>query len=152
VARPENPSLIYLDSNTIISVIKAEAGHEPVAEILRLADAGRLTIAISMVSFVEVRGTSRSEPYSPEKDRQAIEALSGPHVLTVELHRHVALLARKLGMERGLKTYDAIHLASAIEAEADVLMTNDTKFPVGTFVQGVWVDKPYAPGDPLLFN
>lgn len=150
--RPDNPKLIYLDSNTIISVIKSEPGYEPVADILRLAKAGRLVIAISMVSFVEVRGTSRSEPYSAEKDRRALDALDGPHVLTVELARHVALLARKLGFERGLKPYDAVHLASAIEAQADVLMTTDKKFPRGMSVEGVWVDEPYALGDPVLFN
>lgn len=153
MARPENPSLIYLDSNTIISVVKAEAGHEPVAEILRLAEAGRLTIAVSAVSYVEVRGTGRSQPYSPDLDRRALQALDGPHVLLVEFSRHVALRARKLAYERRLKNYDAIHLASAIEADADVLMTTDTDdFPCGTLVQGVWVDKPYMPGDPVLFN
>jgi predicted nucleic acid-binding protein len=65
----------------------------------------------------------------------------------IDFHRGVALRARQYAQQHGLKNYDAIHLASAVDASADVLMTTDKGFPIGQSVDGVWVDQPYAPGD-----
>ncbi len=51
-----------------------------------------------------------------------------------------------------MKNYDAIHLAHAIMAKADVLMTTDKGFPLDTEVDGVWVCEPYYWGEPSLFD
>jgi predicted nucleic acid-binding protein len=96
--RPDSPSSVYLDSCALIYAVTKHAGHEPVAEVLRLAQHGKLTVVISTLSYVE------------------------------------------------LGNYDAIHLASAVAAGADVLMTADKGFPRGRQVEGVWVDEPYEPG------
>jgi hypothetical protein len=54
---------VYLESNTLIRVVTKKPGYEPVAELLRLADAGKLTVLISMLTYVEVRGWGKKDPY-----------------------------------------------------------------------------------------
>ena len=54
-------------------------------------------------------------------------------------------------MEFGLKTWDSIHLATAILAEVDVLFVRDGRFPTGTVCEGVYVSGPYDIDDDKLF-
>ncbi|MFU8849418.1 type II toxin-antitoxin system VapC family toxin [Micromonospora sp. SL1-18] len=143
---------MYLDSNALIYAIMKRPDGEPVLEVLRLAEAGKLTVAISTFSYVEVRGYGNNDPYPPDRDRQVIELLDSPHIVRVEFSRRVALRARRLGYEHRLKGFDAAHLASAVEAAVDVFMSTDTDFGRVRRIEGVWVDKPYAPGDPTLFD
>ncbi|HET8684400.1 MAG TPA: type II toxin-antitoxin system VapC family toxin [Micromonosporaceae bacterium] len=148
--RPRDPESVYLDSNTLISVIKAEPGHQLLTEVLRLADVGTLSIYISALSLVEVRGWRRTEPYPPERDRRVLEMLDHPRFILVEFSRVVALRARRYTSEYGMKNYDAIHLASAAQVPVDVLMTGDKGFRRGQRIDGVWVDEPYEPGEERL--
>lgn len=150
MARPENPSSVYLDSNALIYAIVKRPGHEPIAEVLRLAQADKLTVVISTLSYVDVRGWGRTDPYPPDLDRRCIDVLDDPRLLRVEFTRKVAVNARRVAYTYGLKNPDAIHLASAVEAGVDVLMTADMRFPHGQLVEGVWVDVPYEPGPPVL--
>ncbi len=60
--------------------------------------------------------------------------------------------ARELALRHGMRNYDAIHLAHAITAGADVLMTTDQGFPLDSAVEGVWVCAPYFWGEPSLFD
>ena len=64
----------------------------------------------------------------------------------------MAIRARQYAQLHRLRNYDAIHLASAVEARADVLMTWDRDFPHGQTIDGVWIDVPYEPGEPSLFS
>ena len=146
MARPSKPSRVYLDSNALILAVTARPGHEPVAEILRLAQVEQMEVMISALSFVEVRGWGRKDPYPPELDRKCITLLDSPKILMVEFHRGVAIRARDYAHKYGLKNFDAIHLASAVEAGADVLMTYDSDFPHDQSIDDVWIDKPYFPG------
>ncbi len=47
---------------------------------------------------------------------------------------------------------DSIHMASAIAAEVNVLFTYDKGFSIGTRRRGIWIDEPYLPGEPSLFD
>lgn len=152
MARPEDPKTIYLDSSAIISAIKSEPGHEPVTRVLEAAEARRLSLITSTVLLVEVRGSGLGGAAHGEQEAQILARLDSPQVLLVELDRTVALKARRLAQQLGLKNYDAIHLASAIIGGADVIMAFDSDFPFGRQIEGLWVDRPYAPGGPDLFN
>jgi predicted nucleic acid-binding protein len=152
VTRPNNPASVYLDSNTLIAVVKKEPGYEPVDALFRLAEAGRIDLYISALSYVEVRGSSLSGPVDGVRDRQIIASLDSPWFKQVEFYRGLALRARRFTQEYKLKNYDAMHLASAAEAGAEVLMTWDQGFPHGRNIEGVWIDQPYEPGDPALFT
>lgn len=150
--RPENPSSVYLDANALIHVITNKPAGKPVAEVLRLAEAGKLTVCISVLSYVEVRGYGKNDPYPADRDQQCIRLLDSGRFTHVEFGRRVALRARKYAHSYKLNNPDAIHLASAVEADADVFMSTDNDFPRGRHVDGVWIDEPYEPGDPTLFR
>lgn len=151
MARPESPKTIYLDSCSIISLILKQNGWEVVQRVTELADQGKIKLVTSTLLLVEARGQGRGAPFDAQKDSQIISILDTPRWIQIELDRSVALTARRLAMRFGLSNYDAIHLASAIEAEADVLMTLDTKFArLNQTVEGVWVGLPYPPAGPDL--
>ncbi|MEU4715517.1 type II toxin-antitoxin system VapC family toxin [Micromonospora purpureochromogenes] len=150
--RPENPSSVYLDSNTLIYAMTKRPGYEPVAEVLRLAEAKKLEVIISDLSYVEVRGWPNKDPYPPGLDQACLAALDSPRLLRVEFSRGIALRARRYAYSYSLGNYDAVHLASAVEAGADVLMTWDKDLKRVRLVDGVWVHEPYDIGDATLFG
>lgn len=143
---------MYLDTNALIHAILDKPAGKPVAEILRLAEAGKITVFVSVLAYVEVRGYSNNDPFPPELDQRCVELLDSAHLTRVEFGRRIALRARGFAYQYRLKNYDAVHLASAVEAEVDVFMSADTDFLHGRFIEGVWIDDPYEPGDPRLFS
>lgn len=145
--RPENPRSVYLDSTALLTVIKGEPGFEVITEVLHLAESGKLRVWICSLTFVEVRGGGLNAPVDPVRDRQVVELLRSPYMTSVEVHDGVALRARGYAHRLRLKNYDAVHLACAVEAGVEVLMTSDKRFPHGQVVDGVWIDEPYIPGD-----
>ena len=150
MVRPDNPRSVYLDSNCLIYAVTDRPGSEPIKEILHRAQANKLSVVISPISYVEVRGWGRSDPYPKELDEQVIAILDHPALTRVEFNRRVALAARRVAHAYPLKNWDAMHLASAIEGGVDVFMTADSDFRRGEFFDGVWVDEPYIPGDQPL--
>src|SRR5690349_21325333 len=99
-----------------------------------------------MLAYIEVRGWGLKDPYPEELDKEGVRLLDSPHLVRVELTRRVAVRARRLAVTYGLKNYDALHLASAVEYPAEVLMTWDDDFKGPRLVEGVWIDEPYEPG------
>lgn len=150
--RPENPSSVYLDTNALVYAITNKPKGKPVDEILRLAEAGKLTVYISTLSYVEVRGFSNSDPYPPEQDQKCIALLDRAHLVKVEFARRTALRARHFAYQYRLKNFDAVHLASAKEADAEVFMSADADFGKGRFIEGIWIDDVYELGGPNLFG
>ena len=64
------------------------------------------------------------------------------------------LIARKAGVlatRLALKTWDAVHLATAILAEVHVLVVRDHRFPVGDY-EGAWVTGPFDIDEDKLFT
>jgi len=151
VSRPDKPDSVYLDSCGLIYVLTRYPGYEPIERLLALSDAGQLTIMISPLSLVEVRGQGRAS-FDAAKDKQARSLVDNPRFLMIEFDREVAVKARDMVRRFKLKNFDAIHLASAVVGQADTLMTYDKGFPQGQSVDGVWVDEPYTYGGPDLFT
>jgi predicted nucleic acid-binding protein len=152
VSRPDAPGSVYLDSCSLIQVLIKGVGYEPIERVLQLADAGRVTVLISPMSLVEVRGQPNGARLDKAKEDRARQLLDNPRFVFVEFDRHVSLKARDLAMRMRMKNADAVHLASAIAGAADALMTCDKGFPRGQLVEGVWVDEPYMHGGPDLFG
>lgn len=152
MSRPNNPDVVYLDSSAFIAAVTQEPGSEPIQRVLEDVQRQQLTLIASTASLVEVRGGSRSAPADDLIDKKIRDILEGPSVVLVELDRLVGLKARELAQLHRLRTWDAVHLASAVIGRADVLMTLDTDFPLDSEVEGVWVTKPYRLGKPDLFD
>ncbi len=151
MARPDSPKAIYLDSNTLCRFIVGEE-VETIARVINAVDAGQVDLIISPLLLVECRGQPRKGPVDTDIEERMLKILDNPRHLMVEFTRSIAIKARGLALQHGMKNYDAIHLAHAVVAGADVLMTTDEGFPLETDVDGVWVGKPYSWGAPSLFD
>lgn len=155
MGRPEAFTSAFLDSNVMIAIAAGEAERaDDCIRLLHLADAGKLQLYISTVAYVECRRGSKGNErvQNGDSDDTLRKILANPRITLVELDRPTAKLARELGLSHGLRTWDAVHLASAVQADAEVFFTYDAGFPLESCVRGVWCDKPYAPGGPDLFN
>lgn len=151
MVRPEAPQVIYLDSNTLCRFMVGD--HvETIGRVIETIDAGQAELIISPLLLVECRGQPRNGPVDEDLERRILDILDNPRHTPVEFTRTVALKARELALRCGMRNYDAIHLAHAVMAGADVLMTTDKGFPLDSDVEGVWVCAPYYWGAPTLFD
>lgn len=150
MTRPNVFDLVYFDSNVFIRYMKRGPGWELIDRILRAAEANQFNLMISPLLLVECLGQQPRPNYNTEDEARALALLDNPRLSLVEFNRSTALRARHLLLAGTVKggVCDAVHLASAIEHEADVFLTFDTDdFPIGRRIEGVWVDEPFFPGD-----
>lgn len=125
----ERPERRYWDAGVFIAWIKGEAGRAPTCEgIIREAQAGRCLIYTSTITLAEVtkiRGGALTE-----RDTATEETISAffrnEYVKLIPVDYSTGVLARQLIWEfPHLGPRDAIHIATAIRAEADVIETYD---------------------------
>ena len=118
---------IYLDACSIIYLVEAASPfHSVIVERLsriRAEPASRLIT--SRLSLLECR-------VNPLKrnDKQLLAAydrfFAAERMLVIEISAEVVARAATLRALYGFKTPDAIHLASAIEAQVDLFLTGDS--------------------------
>jgi predicted nucleic acid-binding protein len=122
----------YLDTSVYIAVLKAESGRVDIARnILEDARKGVLSIVASTFVAAEVIRVKGAGEAISEDDESIIDAWVFHEFVTwVELDLTLALEARKLARDHGLKPADAVHLASAIRGGADILMRWNGRFRV----------------------
>ena len=149
MTRPDTLGLVYLDSSVFIRYMQRDTGWDVVDRLLRAAEANQFELLTSPLLLVECLGQQPSTTYDAGTEARTLAALDNPRLIPAEFNRSTALRARHLHLTGTIRgTCDAIHLASAIEHEADAFLTFDTDdFPIGQLVDGVWVDVPYFPGD-----
>jgi predicted nucleic acid-binding protein len=142
----------YLDADVWTSALIGEHGRaEAVRPILAAADAGEIKLLVSALMPIEVLGgPTRSRTQQHEEAAEAIVTRSSN--IVVPAGRNVVLRARRYRLEHGLKTMDALHLASAVRGHADVFFTwnMDDFGRLGSEVAGVKISKPYWYGTPQL--
>ena len=149
---------IYLDSSVYIASLKGEtdlaAGGLTRAELTYLlfeaAGQGRITVFTSTVTIVEVRRGIDSSSLSIRERYRLIDGLfERSSTRFVELDRDVALSARLIASRYGIKTMDAIQVASAEMAICGEMFIWDnrivTKFS-STPMDGLSVCEPYWEG------
>ncbi|WP_409186737.1 type II toxin-antitoxin system VapC family toxin [Amycolatopsis sp. VS8301801F10] len=153
MARPDSYTLAYLDSCVFTRYYTRGEGSHFIQQIMDAADARQFEICTSTFTLVECLGQSPTPRPDVGMEARVQKHLDSPRVTLVEFSREVALQARELHLTKQYRSGDAIHLASAVEAGADVLFTLDNDdFQIGQRVNGVWIDNPYLPGDPNLFD
>jgi predicted nucleic acid-binding protein len=129
--------IVYLDTSALIKLYVTEAGQELVLERLRSAN----QIATALITYVEVFAALARL----EKERritaadlsmlaEQIEA-NWAGYWTVELTQAVARRAAMLARRHGLRGYDAVQLASALElrgSDAEVeFLSFDARLNIG---------------------
>lgn len=150
MARPDRPEAVYFDASALIAVITGEPAMAPLAEVLEKIEQGVVRLVASTVLLVEVR---RQAPGN-EEARQAIRQLllNDTYTRLIDIDLNVARRAEEYAAARQLKTWDAIHLATAVIGGASVMFIRDSKFKLGDTVDGVYISEPWNLEPEDLFN
>lgn len=147
------PDRVALDACALIHWANPQSPYEPaMSEWLRLGLlVGQVEMGGSTAMLIEARGSGSDAPNSAAEKRIRA-ALLDPKFVLVNLDRATSVLARELALKHSLKTWDAVHLASAVRFDADVLLTTDTRLLSVARVGRLEVKPPYDPAGSHLFS
>ncbi len=148
------PQRIYWDACNFLSYINGTSGRLPTLDALFAKASKRdgLVIVTSTLSVTEVAYGQLEQTGSvlPPEIEEAIDALWADQsaVTLVECHELIARRARELrrlaiGRDWSLKTFDAVHLATAEWVRAAEVQTYDAKLPRFASDIGMPVREPF---------
>jgi predicted nucleic acid-binding protein len=146
----------YLESSVFIALLKGEVvGGIDRGEIAQqILDDGahkRWDIFTSAFSLAEVIKDKKRPLLTPEEEKKIADYFKHEYIKLVTLDREVGEKARSLARYFSLRPPDAVHLASAIRAKCDELLTWDTgNFPMNQTIEGVTLKTPYWFGQTTL--
>jgi predicted nucleic acid-binding protein len=150
VVRPSKIGSALLDASALIGFIKGEPEFACLKSLLAAVDRGEITLVESTAILAEVQPAHTKDTDVDVRGRDGVRALlESPATQLVDVSTAVARKAGELRAERGMKTWDAVHLATAVLARVDVLIVRDGKFPTGTY-EGVYVTGPFDIDDDKL--
>lgn len=150
MGRPDKIGRALLDASALIGVIKGEPGFECLRTLLAAVDRGEVTLVESTAILAEVQPGHTADNASHTRAREAVRALlESPTTELVDVNTVIARKAGHLRVKHGMTTWDAVHLATAILANVDVLIVRDGKFPAGDY-EGVHVTVPFDIDDDKL--
>ena len=136
--------ITYVDTSTLLKLVIDEEGSDRAELVWEAAD------TLASVSLIVVEGRAalaaahrygRLAKDQHEKAKAELAALLGDlHIaeVTHDLITHAADLAE----DEGLRGYDAVHLASALNLEASVLTSADTALCEAAARNGLHVANP----------
>ena len=149
----------FLDTSVFLAAINGElqaAGSstrgEVATAILRAAEHGEIKIIASTLVAAELiykKGSKVPLDVPEPAIDDAINNQKRP-VLWVDVDYTLTTEARQIARRHGLSANDAIHLAAAIRAKADVLLRWDRGFNAVTAIDGIEILDPYWYGDQQL--
>jgi len=125
----ETKQKILLDSVILIYYFDRHPIHESqVGELLGELETKACAVTLSSLVLAEIL-----VPYYREKSYKKIKGIkralsNAPNIHMQEMNSAIAEKAAELRASLGMKTPDAIHLATALHAEVDCLITNDSDF------------------------
>ena len=152
MGRPSKIESALLDASALIGVIKGEPEFECLKSLLAAVDRGEVALVESTAILAEVQPGHTKDTEAHTRAREAVRVLlESPTTQLVDVSTKVARLAGDLRVTRGLKTWDAVHLATAILAGVNVLVVRDGKFPKGAY-EGVYVTGPFDIDEDKLFT
>ncbi len=117
---------IGVDTAPLIYFIEDHPGYaNRLAPLFEAVDQGRIRLVTSVVTLVEVlvRPLREKQPDLVKEYRDIL--LSAPGVDTVPVSADIAEQAAQLRAAHGLRTPDAIQVATAINARVSAFLTND---------------------------
>ncbi len=145
----------YLDSDVWIGWIKGEVTKDGtdrgrIADhILDLAERGEFRICISSLTLPEVHRLKRGTPLDDAQDNRVLEFFEHSWIDVVDVDREIGEQANRFCRRYGLMPNDAIHLACALRAKCDVLLSWDRDFK-GIQHQDIRIEKPRLVGQERL--
>lgn len=151
----------FIDTSVFLAAINGET--EPAGDstrsriakqILAAAERKEITLVASTLVAAEIIYKKGSPVLPTDTDPVIDEILNNKErpVLWVEVDYSLTVEARKLARVHGLEAADAIHLASAVRAEADVLFRWDRGFKGAQQVANIELMDPFWNGAGKLFD
>ncbi|MGH7976827.1 MAG: type II toxin-antitoxin system VapC family toxin [Limisphaerales bacterium] len=115
------------DANVFNALFGNETGREACARIEKAARDGTVEIYTSTVTFVEcIKIKGKRVDLKPEHEEIIRKYFQHKFIKPINCDRKIAELSRALIWQHShLKPYDAIHVASAISQQVDVLHSYD---------------------------
>lgn len=128
---------VYLDSSALVKLVVLEPESAPLRAFLRT----HVLRMSSALAEVEVPRALRRAGYGAAEHRRAIEMLA--RIALVDIDRQILRSAAALGPP-GLRSLDAIHLATALSVSQDLagIVTYDERLSVAAGDAGVAVWAP----------
>lgn len=169
---PNRPPLIYADTCIYIDLItRNEDPHKDTSEprwkiarrLFQAVDDGHVRLAASALIEAEVLCNGMTQERRDRSDRVAALLRSwfnSPETLWIDIDRFIAREAARLSEEYGhlrvgkkrFAAADAMHLAAAVRAKCDYLMTHDNGYPSKQEIEGVTVQRPAVVWAETLFD
>jgi predicted nucleic acid-binding protein len=119
----------YFDSSVWVDALQGGDSDRArlAAHLVDCLDSGLIEqVVLSTVTWLEVLGGNRIDR-TDESEKKAGLALQRSNIIWVSVDPIIAVAARRIRLERHVETPDAIHLATARHAEAEIFLTNDDK-------------------------
>lgn len=153
MGRPDKIESALLDASALLGVVQGEEEFACLKSLLAAVDRGSVKLVESTAILTEVLPRHARDTDAHARAREGIRALlESPETQLVDVSTAVARKAGDLRAKHaGLKTWDSIHLATAILARVDLLIVRDGKFPLGTY-EGVYVSRPFDIDEDKLFS
>ena len=120
---------LYVDANILIYLFEENAAfYENVAAAFGLAQQLGTKILTCEITVTEcLNGAYRIK--NLELAKLYLDMLGDQNFITlIPIHLATCIGAARLSAGQGLKTIDALHLASSIAGECDAFLTNDLRF------------------------
>ena len=138
---------VYLDASAVVKLLVPEEGSDALNRALtRLTDVIVSDLALTEVASALGRRTreqrlTRIEARRLYREAAKLQRSSRPAELTPSVHRRAERLMLSLSIP--LRTLDALHVATALDAEAATVVTFDPRLRDAATSQGLFV----APSD-----
>ena len=143
MGRPDPVTSALLDASCLLGLITDDPDFRCLGSLLAAVDRGEVELVESTAILAEVLRRHERDTEAHALTRETVrDLLESPETRLVDVSTPVARKAGDLRVRLGMKTWDAVHLATAIVARVDVLVVRDGRFPEGDF-EGVWVTGPF---------
>jgi predicted nucleic acid-binding protein len=147
---------VYWESSVFISRIQGTPGRiDVLRQITDQAERGEIEIATSTVTLAEVARVDE-DLLPEEQERLIVEFFENPYIIIRQVDRIAAERTRTILRGGGLRSVDAIHVASALLMNCPVMHTYDGGLLRRTGQFGsppLRIEEPsWAQGQPPLFS
>ena len=137
---PEN-QCYTLDTVTIIYFLEQHPRYYQTAkEIFKKVETGKISAIISTLVFTELLVPAYKTKEYKYAERIVHILSNFPNLKTIPLTTKISTTAGRLRALHGLRTPDAIHIATALESKSSGIITNDKGFKkIASSDFGVWL-------------
>jgi predicted nucleic acid-binding protein len=111
------------------------------AHVLRLAEEGEFAIYTSALTLAEVHKKRKGQILADDLDERILAYFEHDYIKIIDVDRRISEEANEYCRKYGLLGNDAIHLACALRAGCDVLLTWDDDFNAITHSQ-IRIEQP----------